>query len=275
LYAPKRTTLDTEHLSQNYMNTSLLIITSLLAIFIVLLSEQIPRYCQYRDASKQRPAPNGADSPTQKNRVTSDPRQQDTSCNETRSHPMTDGTDTPTRGSDNDEVAAFTRRSWRRKDARPQPLTDGTHTPTRGGESDTMAASTRRPWDPPFPQRQATNSEWLVLPPSASRRTEEEGGDVQEEAQADVKEDEVVGDERATAPAANKPKEKKGNKSTMSVLWLLLAMLSAILLILGFAILIAHCLAWFIVYKTEARLGEARRGLVQGGEMRLCLCVRN
>jgi hypothetical protein len=46
------------------------------------------------------------------------------------------------------------------------------------------------------------------------------------------------------------------------------------LLILLFAMLIAHCLAWFIVYKTEARLGEARRGLVQGGEMKLCLCAR-
>jgi hypothetical protein len=37
--------------------------------------------------------------------------------------------------------------------------------------------------------------------------------------------------------------------------------------------LTAHCLAWFIVYKTEARLGEVRKGLLRGGDMRVCLCA--
>lgn len=52
----------------------------------------------------------------------------------------------------------------------------------------------------------------------------------------------------------------------------LLVVLGLITYIFAFAILIAHCLAWFLVYKTEARLGEVRRGLLRGGEMRLCLC---
>ncbi|KAF2728657.1 hypothetical protein EJ04DRAFT_581182 [Polyplosphaeria fusca] len=50
--------------------------------------------------------------------------------------------------------------------------------------------------------------------------------------------------------------------------------LGILLFIFGFAVLTAHCLAWFIVYKTEARLGEVRRGVVRGGEMRVCLCAR-
>jgi uncharacterized integral membrane protein len=219
------------------MNTCLLIITSLLAVLIVLLSEQIPRYFQHRKTPKQRIAPNDTDSPTT---VTPNQRRWNSSRNEARTRPMTDGTDTPTRGSENDEVAA----------------------------------STRRPWDPPFPQRPAAKSDWLVLPPSAPRLTEEESEDVREEAHANVKEDSVVEEKRATLPPAKKPKEKKGNKSAMSILWLVLAVLLVILLVFAFAILIAHCLAWFIVYKTETRLGEARRGLVQGGEMRLCLCAR-
>jgi hypothetical protein len=68
--------------------------------------------------------------------------------------------------------------------------------------------------------------------------------------------------------------QEQDSGSVMTVVWPILAVLAGMLLILLFALLIAHCLAWFIVYKTEARLGEARRGLVQGGEMRLCLCAR-
>jgi len=52
----------------------------------------------------------------------------------------------------------------------------------------------------------------------------------------------------------------------------LLIVMGLIIFIFAFAILVAHCLAWFLVYKTEARLGEVRSGLLRGGEMRLCLC---
>jgi hypothetical protein len=33
-------------------------------------------------------------------------------------------------------------------------------------------------------------------------------------------------------------------------------------------------MAWFIVSKTEARLGEVRKGLLRGGDMRVCLYAR-
>lgn len=69
-------------------------------------------------------------------------------------------------------------------------------------------------------------------------------------------------------------KKTEGSWPIISVVWTGLAVFISLLLIVTFALLIAHCLAWFIVYKTEARLGEARKGLVQGGEMRLCLCAR-
>ncbi|KZM23637.1 hypothetical protein ST47_g5235 [Ascochyta rabiei] len=56
-------------------------------------------------------------------------------------------------------------------------------------------------------------------------------------------------------------------------LWqVLLVTMGFIIFVFAFAILISHCLAWFIVYKTEARLGEVRSGLLKGGEMKLCLC---
>ncbi|PSN64136.1 hypothetical protein BS50DRAFT_591093 [Corynespora cassiicola Philippines] len=50
--------------------------------------------------------------------------------------------------------------------------------------------------------------------------------------------------------------------------------LAFLLFVIVFAILVAHCLAWFVVYKTEVRLGEVRRGVMRGGEMRVCLCAK-
>ena len=49
--------------------------------------------------------------------------------------------------------------------------------------------------------------------------------------------------------------------------------LAFIVFVFAFAVLVAHCLAWFIVYKTESRLGEVRKGLLRGGDMRVCLCA--
>lgn len=58
-------------------------------------------------------------------------------------------------------------------------------------------------------------------------------------------------------------------------LWQILSVtMGSLVFILVFALLVAHCLAWFLVYKTEARLGEVRSGLLRGGEMKLCLCGR-
>lgn len=85
-----------------------------------------------------------------------------------------------------------------------------------------------------------------------------------------------------SCPACNiVAEDHKGNEarkianSSHLPLWQILLLLMGILLfIFGFAILVAHCLAWFLVYKTEARLGELRRGLMRGGDMKLCLCAR-
>lgn len=64
-----------------------------------------------------------------------------------------------------------------------------------------------------------------------------------------------------------------GKSKGMVVVWGGAAVMAVILFLMAFAVLIAHCLAWFLVYKTEARLGEARRGIMMSGDMRLCLCA--
>ena len=59
-----------------------------------------------------------------------------------------------------------------------------------------------------------------------------------------------------------------------SFLQAILLLFAFIIFIFAFAILVAHCITWFVVYKTEARLGDVRRGLLKGGDMRICLCAR-
>jgi hypothetical protein len=66
----------------------------------------------------------------------------------------------------------------------------------------------------------------------------------------------------------------KAHKSGLPVWQIFLITMGFIIFVFPFAILVAHCLAWFIVYKAEARLGEVRSGLLRGGEMKLCLCGR-
>ncbi|KAG9186391.1 hypothetical protein G6011_02947 [Alternaria panax] len=68
-------------------------------------------------------------------------------------------------------------------------------------------------------------------------------------------------------------KKGRNKPGIISAVWMSVGICAVLLFILAFAILVAHCLAWFLVYKTEARLGEARRGIMQGGDMRLCLCA--
>jgi hypothetical protein len=66
----------------------------------------------------------------------------------------------------------------------------------------------------------------------------------------------------------------KAPKSGLPLWQALLVAMGFIIFVFAFAIIVAHCLAWFIVYRTEARLGEMRSGLLRGGEMKLCLCGR-
>lgn len=81
-------------------------------------------------------------------------------------------------------------------------------------------------------------------------------------------------EDRIQAKEEEKKEETGKKRSYSKTLWTGLAVLGGLLLLFAYAILIAYCLAWFIIYQTEARLYEARRGLLQGGEMRLCLCSR-
>jgi hypothetical protein len=160
------------------------------------------------------------------------------------------------------------------------------HRPPMLDGSDADVQPLRRPWDPPFPT--TTNSTrkdsgWRILQSSAPKRTETlveegEGSGVEEpEQMRTVAATAIPRDDLHPIRNQHQPPKKENRRETsglMSNLWTLLAILAGLLLFLFFVILTAHCLAWFIVYKTEARLGEARRGLVQGGEMRLCLCAR-
>jgi hypothetical protein len=141
-------------------------------------------------------------------------------------------------------------------------------------------SSSKRPWDPPFPTTNPRKgSEWRILPPSEPRASD---GDV-EQIEHEILPETVSHTPPSQTSHIQRPNDHRPTQSDrtardnpggMSVVWTIVAILAGILLVLLFAALIAHCLAWFIVYKTEARLGEARRGLVQGGEMRLCLCAR-
>ncbi|KAF2625230.1 hypothetical protein BU25DRAFT_492896 [Macroventuria anomochaeta] len=76
------------------------------------------------------------------------------------------------------------------------------------------------------------------------------------------------------APKEGPKAPSKAPKSGMPLWQILLVIMGFIIFVFAFAILVAHCLAWFLVYKTEARLGEVRSGLLRGGEMKMCLCGR-
>ncbi|KAF1849633.1 uncharacterized protein K460DRAFT_399746 [Cucurbitaria berberidis CBS 394.84] len=142
--------------------------------------------------------------------------------------------------------------------------------------------ASRKPWDPPFPKRgpgTGLKGEWLVLPPSLPQKS---GREMEQEGLAQtlhppspdgLGEPEPQGHNTMPGSHSQRHAQKKHTLSGMSILWLMTTALAVLLFLFAFAILIAHCLAWFLVYKTEARLGDARRGLLKGGDMRLCLCA--
>lgn len=150
-------------------------------------------------------------------------------------------------------------------------------------------SASRKPWDPPFPRGNGETGRprWMELPRvTPVRETEED--QKHEETIEDISSTSLGGRSTAvglseaecepqnrnpTSTIAMQYHSSKRKPAAMSILCLMLGILGIILILLAFAILIAHCLAWFLVYKTEARLGEARRGLLKGGEMRLCLCA--
>ncbi|CBX99418.1 hypothetical protein IAQ61_000481 [Plenodomus lingam] len=180
----------------------------------------------------------------------------------------------------------------------PSQSLDGTHTgaASAGREEGDVSPSRKKPWDPPFPRRESVKvGSWRVLPPAPVTQGQRESGDmsVQEDDGVDGKfdtetadedtrmlkassaDDKGVGQMRGLGPdhAANQAKKAKSKTKAMTVVWTTAAVMAMILFLLAFAVLVAHCLAWFLVYKTEARLGEARRGIMTRGDMRLCLCA--
>lgn len=61
---------------------------------------------------------------------------------------------------------------------------------------------------------------------------------------------------------------------SLSIVQIISLIMASIIFLFAFAILVAHCMSWFVIYKTEARLGEMRKGILRGGDMRVCLCPR-
>lgn len=142
------------------------------------------------------------------------------------------------------------------------------------------SAQIKKPWNPPFPTisplERKTNGGWLVLPPILPRmiasRNGNEDNSMDSRSASDHK-SEPIRRQKKDAGASSKIGREAG-AGGISILWICLSALAGVLIILAISIFFIHILAWFIVYKTEARLGEARTGLVQGGEMRLCLYAR-
>ncbi|KAH7094389.1 hypothetical protein FB567DRAFT_2344 [Paraphoma chrysanthemicola] len=171
--------------------------------------------------------------------------------------------------------------------SRARPLTDGSDTPT----STFANKVSRRPWDPPFPVSNTPRrreGEWLVLPPNGPKKgltppASGHEGEYEDRIDMEDKSDpqgshEITPiaqcDSRPPNTSPQTAARKGEEKWIMPFIWTTIVVLTSILLVFGVVILMIHCLAWFIVYQTEARLGEARRGLLMGGEMRLCLCGR-
>ncbi|OCK74464.1 hypothetical protein K432DRAFT_430007 [Lepidopterella palustris CBS 459.81] len=75
------------------------------------------------------------------------------------------------------------------------------------------------------------------------------------------------------APNSN-PTANTHHALSFTSLQILLLLLALLTFLLAFSILTTHLLAGFIVFKTEAGLGEVRTGVLRGGEMRVCLWAR-
>jgi hypothetical protein len=167
--------------------------------------------------------------------------------------------------------------SSQHKNDERRPMTDGTDS---SSDNTISTPEPRKPWDPPFPttpkrKEMEKGRRWLVLPPMTRTEHGPSGERVENLSSNDTAPGTRTSNGHPRVKAKEQPKNRKEDATpVVSILWTTIAVLAGMFLVLLFTILIAHCLAWFIVYKTEARLGEARRGLVQGGEMRLCLCAR-
>lgn len=163
---------------------------------------------------------------------------------------------------------------------------DGTHSGAESaGEDEGRVSGVRKPWDPPFPKRRSVQvGEWRVLPPSQPRKWRRDARETVPRTPRFPPDVDGEDDEDRNAATASKHgdegkvggldiSEGETRSKFRLLLWGGIAVMAILLFLLAFSVLIAHCLAWFLVYKTEARLGEARRGIMKSGDMRLCLCA--
>lgn len=171
----------------------------------------------------------------------------------------------------------------------------------------------KKPWDPPFPSSAegAKRQPYRILRPTTELAMEDGGSASQEEGTKRSYDGVAVGGGKtqvhspvirpsvdatqlkSPSPLVFAVPEPLKNPSTNSakgvahpagphesrgfhpsLLQSILIILFLVVFMFAFAVLVAHCLAWFVVYKTESRLGEAKRGLLRGGDMRMCLCAR-
>jgi hypothetical protein len=160
----------------------------------------------------------------------------------------------------------------------------------------------KKPWDPPFATSPKSGREtYRILGRSASPVMDEKGNrqmateTTQDEMNSIIESrgqhlpcTEPVADSPPPLPTASyhlssstaktnahpAPESFPRDRSSRPSVFQIIAFLATFLIfIFAFAVLTAHCLAWFIVYKTESRLGEVRQGLLRGGDMRVCLCA--
>jgi hypothetical protein len=290
---------------------SILFLACLLAICLPILSVQLPRLLPHFQptrsikATENRPTLHQRSPPLRRRLRPGRSAPASRSRTQLGRRKATDGADSGARSSEGEEMES--------EEVHRQPTGIGSEGLLRmegmgkgKGRADGRVAG-RKPWDPPFPGtgRRSMRSERFGVPLTPPKKTGREleasgvairlfppDGDGQYTCNEELK-DEILESDREETPwpthtsaaaaqdltydvvpePSSQKKRSKRKPSAMSALWICIAMLAFLLFILAFAILVAHCLAWFLVYKTEARLGEARRGIMQGGEMRLCLCA--
>jgi len=63
-------------------------------------------------------------------------------------------------------------------------------------------------------------------------------------------------------------------RSGVSLFQTIVLLLGLLLFVFAVAVLVAHGLPWFVVYKTESILSDVRDEILSQGDMRICLCAK-
>jgi len=130
----------------------------------------------------------------------------------------------------------------------------------------------RKPWNPPFPQAPT-----IPLSPSFELRTQQQPRQESEHPLSWLPQSSPhIQQDNYTCPPLepfHSLKKHEASQRRWSILRLAMFAMAVIIFMFMYAILIAHCLAWFVVHKTESRLGALHKGVLRGGNMRICLCA--